>query len=500
MLGKFKFSEEEKSAGKTSFLKKLFHTLIILLGIGIILGVVVFLFRPSENGYATENTKAAEILKDLEADIYAAKFLGDDIVNNVVKPGPKEPNFTDVQGQAADDALAVQSMSTPESISEFAGAVQGFGITVANNASSNTPSRPSRDEREGWKQYVPNDPMAFKANLADGEIKRIIADSLKDLSSTREFGNWAVANKDRKTMRYLAGKYSAYIHLFKYLAPKQSSSFLNIEVEAAAIARLSCYPKEGDRKINTCIGSLGNSLQGLARASRNFSVGAPGAEEEWQNAVESKPIALLQGKVITGVGITDDKGQPVPPTALENFRTTCGATGGTMLGGGVKERLPTTANGDTCWHHDGGETCWEYMTYSGNFYQGGEAGCPEQGLVPKVVPQVPTINTEDGQVRSWDGTYQQTSSSASCGTYGYSYAQGFVPGSYVVRNNGVILGDSRADIGADGRAVLKTVVQGLSLEFVLDFTNINGQAYIQGFWNASGFGASCEGRFAAQRV
>ena len=97
-------------------------------------------------------------------------------------------------------------------------------------------------------------------------------------------------------------------------------------------------------------------------------------------------ITLENDDTLAPVGITT--GEPdeyVVTEDVQQFFDECTGKGGIITGkGGVKERLPTTEEGYTCWYQD--RDCWDFLTYSKERFMGGNPGCPEANLVDKVVP------------------------------------------------------------------------------------------------------------------
>lgn len=80
------------------------------------------------------------------------------------------------------------------------------------------------------------------------------------------------------------------------------------------------------------------------------------------------------------------------PKDVQDFYDECTGKGGVITGeGGVKERLPTTEEGYTCWYEN--RSCWDFLTYSRERFMGGNPGCPETAnLVDRAVPAPkPTI-------------------------------------------------------------------------------------------------------------
>jgi len=57
---------------------------------------------------------------------------------------------------------------------------------------------------------------------------------------------------------------------------------------------------------------------------------------------------------------------------------------GGIVGGANQDkgRLPTTEAGYHCNYQQGANNCWDYLTYSGGRFMGGDVGCREKNLIP----------------------------------------------------------------------------------------------------------------------
>lgn len=126
-------------------------------------------------------------------------------------------------------------------------------------------------------------------------------------------------------------------------------------------------------------------------ARRKVCNGSYCAEPAWQSTTEelAADVEFIQGgeetTLLGGAGIT--QGEPIvesklPPRA-QALHDDCISRNGTFGGSIVMSRLPTTEDGYHCRYGNG---CWDFLTYSGGHYMGGNPGCSELNLVPRPNP------------------------------------------------------------------------------------------------------------------
>jgi predicted nucleic acid-binding Zn ribbon protein len=108
--------------------------------------------------------------------------------------------------------------------------------------------------------------------------------------------------------------------------------------------------------------------------------------------------------------------------AVQQFYDDCQAKGGIVGGSGtVKAGLPTTESGYTCEYkfntrQNGTQPCWDFLTYSGSRYMGGNTGCPAENLLPAFDEQ--KLKALGGE---WDGIYDVSGGTIQCsGDFAYT--------------------------------------------------------------------------------
>lgn len=191
-------------------------------------------------------------------------------------------------------------------------------------------------------------------------------------------------------------------------------------------------PGQGPRKV--CIGrggiSTGSSptnvyciedtvqyLQEIEASAVGFAQGDKKAKDSWDGTWHN----------LEGIGVT--VGQPSNNTAnnnttgyspsVQNFYNGCQGKGGVVGGAGVvKSNLPTSESGYTCEYKvkdkNGADIpCWDFLTYSGGRYMGGNTGCEQKNLLPPVdaKKQEEKVAAAGGK---WDGIYSTPAGTINC--------------------------------------------------------------------------------------
>lgn len=132
----------------------------------------------------------------------------------------------------------------------------------------------------------------------------------------------------------------------------------------------------------------------IAASAIGFAEAEHGAEGAWNGAWHN---AEAMGGISEGepaIGVTEHS-----PT-VQAFYDGCKAKGG-IVGGSGKHmaRVPTTQGGYKCEYKTDSPSfgtnipCWDFLTYSGGRYMGGNAGCLEKNLVPIAVTPAPAAPT-----------------------------------------------------------------------------------------------------------
>lgn len=196
-----------------------------------------------------------------------------------------------------------------------------------------------------------------------------------------------------------------------------------------------------------CVEDVISATNEIEASAIGFTSGAKGADTQWNQAwghAEGGLGVISQGQTTNSSGHS--------PT-VQTFYDSCKAKGGIVGGAGtVKAGLPTTESGYTCEYKsntpkNGTQPCWDYLTYSGGRYMGGNTGCPAENLLP--------TDFDEQKVKAlgskWDGNYAVSGGTIKCaGDFAYTIP---IPAVVApVRNN--IMSTTQGPLPINGSSVV----------------------------------------------
>lgn len=444
--------------------------------------------------YNTGRTSASfNTLQTSFADVLTAKYLGDDIV-----AGKSTAQWSTVKNAVNKDVETMSKISNTTSFQDYYNQVLAWSKDVNDKASSQTT----------WK-YMTNTPDNLKTAMASSQAKSFFQDSLDRIVATKDFGSWAIAQKDKDTLRSVAGVLNAEnywlnnINVSTAMLTNQSP-FASLVITADAATKFR-FPRGQCGDFAPCVIHLKKKLPAIASLARNYTATDPNDSQNWQGGWSDlqSAIKIENGYNLGGAGISNSEPNASPTSPMQQaFNDECRAKGGTPGGaGGVKDRLPTTLSaGYNCDYPYNSQTCWDYLTVTGQRFMGGNSGCPEQNLLPRpiVIPQIktptPAVNQDKNSksnsnsnsksksnsnsnsnsntnnsnntptVFSWDGTYHINYNQGSCDSSGYFEQNGVDYGAMispyispsssnlVVSNNHIYGSSNNATIDSSGHA------------------------------------------------
>lgn len=164
-----------------------------------------------------------------------------------------------------------------------------------------------------------------------------------------------------------------------------------------------------------CVEDVLQSVFEIEASAVGFAKDDKGAKENWEGSWHN-----LEGMGVISQGNPDSGSSHSPK--VQAFYDACQARGGIVGGAGtVKTGLPTTEAGYTCEYKNNNNQCWDYLTYSGGRYMGGNTGCPQQNLVPQQMDQERLKDEANKLGGRWDGVYAVGGGSVVCsGDFGLS--------------------------------------------------------------------------------
>jgi len=477
--------------------------------------IVVFGMKISDFKYKQIKPNL-DLIQDNLTELFVNKSVGDAIAAG--KSAPYSLQKVGENAQTVSERLT--ALNSPSRLSDYQLAANDWADAMVTF---------SKDQKN-W-DTLGQDPGPFTLKLTNPQAQGLLKSSVEQIASLKDYGDDAISRTDKQAMRYIAAKLQVQSYWIDGIDQSTNPSFLSLEISPVyALGRK--IPVGTLKRRNPCIsktvcaGDVKKMAQGVYRSALGYVVGEKDAGTSWDNAwKDAEPLIDASGYSMGGVGITQgDKNQPQYPPAVQAFFNECTSKGGIVGGtGGVKERLPTTEDGRTCKYQNG--ACWDMLTYSGGRYMGGNPGCPERGLVPRIVQKEPEPSDGSGpkptsQVQptqkpqaTWDGTYS-VNANVGCNIPGI-YSSGLLPSAtnFTVKGNRVFDaqgGSYPIDSSGQARMVINVNASGISVQAVQSyaFYQSGGQAQVKGNITVSGGGAvegqsfslNCQGSYSGRRT
>jgi hypothetical protein len=506
----------------------------------VVVAAIEVLMADGLSAYAdSKATSATALLQDSYAEVAAAVSLGDAIQ---LGRAPSGVTFADVQIQASAASLRLTALDAPGQLADYKSSVKAWADDVIGAS--------IKARAGGQWQDVPYTPSPFQVDMTADQANAAFATSLQEIAVLIQFGDRAIAVQDLAAMRYvgarlnaqsywLEGVYTsadpnvveAQLHFIEPVSqdnPATSSGLVSHgDVGVRLLALISRpgiwrVPRRGPTCIHgTCISRVRGPLGGLWRSMNGAALACAAAggiftagprngfcttpiDQQWPMASGQLLPVLNGAQSIGGAGAGVGPGVTVPvPPRLQAFRASCqaqgGTTGNTIF---VTERMPTTEGG---WGCQIGR-CWNYLTYSGTVYKGGEPGCPEQGLLPRPFGPLGGIFGQVGgflgrlipaPAPTWDGTYNLQTSPMKCVTTGnsasgqsltYSFQRALPPSTLAVEGNALQGPNGPVAIDANGHAGYTNPLGAIG-RLIVDYyfsRDGTGVAHVKGTYDISG--------------
>lgn len=498
---------------------KLFHYLFkhpkLIPAAVILVAIIIFIGQQAFQRFEYKRSSAnLNPIQDSFAEVTVAKLIGDSIIKGQFVPSGWW--WTKVNDRGEQVSLQLKRLSVPTTLKDYVSSINQWSNQISVS-SQNT-----------W-DILPSQPDPYKIILTTDQVVDAMKTSLDKIRSLKELGDTAISQYDRQTMYYIAAKLQVQQMWLEGLSTSTKPYLFALDVKNTYAAerpfiRSSVSIKRRNPCIKgatkVCLDDVRKIIPGVYRSALGYAVGEPDSSQQWNNNwTQAAPTLSSAGYPIEKGGITQGAdNKPTYSPRVQRFFNDCTAKGGIVGGtGGVKERLPTTEDGRTCWYKNGDNQCWDFLTYSGGNYMGSNVGCREQGLVPKI-PEPKPIRiiippTQVIKKTSWDGNYS-INSTMSCNVPGFS-SSGIMPFSHslTVRGNRIInpQGSSISiDSSGNARMSMNINYSGTRVSFVQTFyfyKDGNDQAYTKGsigITGGSSYGGyavsiNCSGSFSGSR-
>ena len=268
------------------------------------------------------------------------------------------------------------------------------------------------NDTKNWKS-LSNAPADFAISLSSSKAKRYLEETVEKLSLLKEFGDDAIKRKDKEAMRYIDAKLLVEEHWLNGVIYSKNNYFAQLIAPVYAYsgdARKICY--QIDKK-DVCADNIKSIIVDIEKAANDYVYGKDKAVEGWNNvwdmAIKERGLFMLASASSTEYSPT-----------VQIFIDDCYAKGGSLTD--VKkdtDRLPTNEAGYTCGYKVNDLNCWNFLTYSGGQYSGGDDKCSERNLLPKDIvykKEQLKVNAQTAQPQAkskittqtmmWDGDYR----------------------------------------------------------------------------------------------
>lgn len=456
---------------------KNYHRVRAIIWIIFIIGTVIGIQWPVSGLTRYYLHRRANLIRDSLTDTFVAKQLGDEAVKQGLPLGPAVQ-----KAKASSNLIAKTKPVSP--LFEYHYSAGKWANTLAD-----------AKDAKAW-QNAGAEPATFTADLSDSDAEEFLLESINHLADIKSFGDAAIARDDREAMRYIAARLSAEKHWLDGMENSPAkTSFSGGKVYAAGGPKRTICVKGKDSKETICISDVQKFVVGpLIRSAYNYLAAAPDSAKEWKTTGDE--AASTVGKVAEPAPLEASVEPSVPgqvPKDVNEFWQECKDAGGKADNELAKDRLPTGEGGYTCGYQNaGGDQCWDYLTYSGRDYSGGEGTCDSQNLL------YPTSIGAESK-GPFDGSYTVQYSAPSCDGEGYPYdALQPVGNEFVVSESQFNFNNEVVYISEDGTAsyFASTSADGadLSSSLSLEFTE-NGT--VSGKWDASIFRLGTLGSIAS---
>ena len=335
------------------------------------------------------------LIQESLAEVAAAKEVGD-ILTAKKSDVPGYFNWENARKVADDMAKQIDDLDRYR-LNEYKKVVIAWSERISQAA----------QDQITW-QDVPAGPADFKIKLKKDAASELFARSLAKVDELARFGDYAVERKDKETMRYIAARLLVQRHWLNGLARYEEVGMfagLTFPSDVYAASQDICTFSKKDSPIcafemNKQLNEISVKINNLLVAATNYTWGRADAKEKWLEAskqiidlIEEQGVLsrntpeevadIMKKEGILPGGSNELKEESKQPPKLQAFEEACSAKGGTLKETAPNEvGLPALEHGYHCYFQEEQKNCWNFLTYSGSDFAGGEAGCEKHNLLP----------------------------------------------------------------------------------------------------------------------
>lgn len=391
--------------------KKGLIVLVSIIVVVILIGFGFYLYKTNIiNNNINKFSGSLTLIQDNLTEATVAKIMGDSLIEKK-KLITASWERVDIEAQMVSDRL--KELKVPEALSDYQKTAIAWTDKILAGAK----------DHSLWKD-IGDDPGDFQLTLSDKQVQQLFEASAKKIAELKEFGGNAIEMKNQISMIYIGAKLKVQSHWLNGIFHSAKKGLLSSNIIAPALAygekmREICAGSggtstgpitPGGKKGNVWCVNVIESTGELATTATTYDPNGPMAKEaeEWQRQWQEFLNRVPEGSKPAFEGV---KGNPNPGAEeqispiVQVFYDDCAVKGGTVGNASIpKSRLPTTEFGYTCeYKNKDNKACWDYLTYSGGWYMGGETGCEEENLLPNTAEE--QANASAGAGGKWDGHY-----------------------------------------------------------------------------------------------
>ncbi|MDQ7814594.1 MAG: hypothetical protein RDU25_02220 [Patescibacteria group bacterium] len=349
----------------------------IPLAVVAVLALGAWYFLGKANRY--DLVSALPVIQSSLAEVVSAKIAGD-MLNDKSKKVSVDLSWQDVQDKASAESGILANLALVPSLNEYTKAATVWTAKIRDEAK----------EHKAWSS-LPDTPGDFSLTLKPKQAEDLLKASVVRLGALKSFGTAAMFRKDTQTMRYVAAELLVQEHWLQGLAHYREAGLFVALMPAA-----QAYSAEGKKVCFTtwngkplCATEVLDSISDIRSAASAYVAGDKAADKSWTDAWSQAAGVIAQslaanGHALEAQAVIEARTEAAPPETqrVQEFKERCRTVAGTIGGANqIADHLLSTERGIHCGYKQEHDTCWRYLTASGDFYSGGDVGCLEE-IIP----------------------------------------------------------------------------------------------------------------------
>lgn len=380
--------------------KKLIYLIIGLVAISALVAGSYYSYYKNS---VKDISSSLEFIQESLAETAAIKDIGD-LLQAKKKNLTADYTWAKVETMAASLANQIASLSGNYRLAEYKKAATIWTVKI----------REAAKDPKIWSD-VPAQPGDFTIKLRNNEAGQLLKELLSKITELTQFGSDAITRKDKETMRYVAAKLLVQKHWLNGLAHYQEAGYF-----ADLVASAYAATEQTDNcsttslqdqpwcilRTNKKIYDIQKKIDDLLNAAMAYSRESKDAEKNWNQATKEfmdmfKEQGVLSPETAPAMAKIMQNNNLLPPdtstpsSKVQTYQDNCLANGGKLSGVNKGNGwIPTAENGNYCDFKDQEKNCWNFLTYSGSYFAGGDDGCEQHNVLPAATgPNSPSAQT-----------------------------------------------------------------------------------------------------------